>query len=295
VALVLGSGRQDRVYGGVGTIVSKHFARHGFACLAWDKPGCGKSTGDFNQQTFPDRAQEALAAVRFLRARRDIQPDRVGLWGHSQGGAVIPLAASLSSDIAFLIDVAGWQGPAWQQDPVRVAAELRAAGFRQADIDAATAFARRRMELIRGAGPFEELDQAQEIAKTEPWFGHVHHCDRTLFYSARRMVDYNSAPSWALVHCPVLAIFGDRDTSTGPAEPATEIIRRGLANAGNHDITIKIFPAADHSLCQSPTGGRKDAAQPTQTRTKADGPNFVPGYLDTMTDWLKKRFDQQFP
>ena len=41
----------------------RHFARSGFACLAWDKPGVGRSSGDFNAQTFRDRAEESLAAL----------------------------------------------------------------------------------------------------------------------------------------------------------------------------------------------------------------------------------------
>ena len=105
IALVFGSGRTDRNYHGVAPHLWRHFARHGFACLAWDKPGVGKSTGDYNAQTFRDRADEALAAVRFLRGRAEIRKDRVGLWGHSQGGTVAMLAASLSGDVAFLIEV----------------------------------------------------------------------------------------------------------------------------------------------------------------------------------------------
>jgi pimeloyl-ACP methyl ester carboxylesterase len=116
IAFDLGSGAQDRVYGGVGPALGQHFARNGFVCLVWDKPGVGKSTGDFNMQTFQDRAQEALAAVRFLCARPDVRADQVGLWGHSQGGMVVPLAASLSDQVAFVIQVSGWQGPAWRQD-----------------------------------------------------------------------------------------------------------------------------------------------------------------------------------
>jgi alpha-beta hydrolase superfamily lysophospholipase len=138
--LVLGSEAQDRTYGGVGPALGRHFACNGFVCLVWDKPGVGKSTGDFNGQTFQDRAQEALAAVRFLCERPDVRADQVGLWGHSQGGMVVPLAASLSNQVAFVIQVSGWQGPAWRQDPVRVEAELQAAGFSAAEVKEATAF-----------------------------------------------------------------------------------------------------------------------------------------------------------
>jgi pimeloyl-ACP methyl ester carboxylesterase len=290
VVLVLGSGAQERSYGGVGTALGKHFAGHGFACLTWDKPGVGKSTGDYLAQTFRDRAEEALAAVRFLRGRADIRRDRVGIWGHSQGGIVAPLAASLTKDVAFVIEVSGWQGPAWQQDAVRVEAELRAQGFAEADIERATAFARMRMNLIRGTGPFEELDQAQEAVKMLSWFGSIHRCDRALFYSARRNVDYDSRPSWEKVRCPVLVIYGDKDTSSGPPEGLVAVIRRGLAIARNQDVTIKIFHDADHSLCRAVPGGRKEAGQRTKKRKREDGPDFVAGYLDTMTTWLDQRF-----
>lgn len=79
VALVLGSGAQARDYGGTGPALGRHFARHGLACLAWDKPGVGQSTGDFNKQTLSDRADETLAAVAFLRARADMRANQVGV------------------------------------------------------------------------------------------------------------------------------------------------------------------------------------------------------------------------
>jgi pimeloyl-ACP methyl ester carboxylesterase len=279
VALVLGSGAHTRDYGGTGSALGYHFARNGIVCLVWDKSGVGKSTGDFNAQTFRDRAEEALAAVRWLRARPDVRADRVGLWGHSQGGMVVPLAASLSSDVAFVIAVAGWQGPAWTQDPARVEAELRANHFPEAEVAEAVAFARWRMEMIRGAGSFEELDRAQVAMLGRRWFAHVHRCDRTLFESVRHMVEYDSAPSWERVRCPVLVIYGDADTSSGPPGPLIDIIRRGLEKGGNRAVEVIIFPRANHSLCLP----KADTPRVANLRT---GPDFVPGYLDTMTDWL---------
>jgi pimeloyl-ACP methyl ester carboxylesterase len=203
---------------------------------------------------------------------------------------VAPLAASLTPEVAFVIEVSGWQGPAWQQDPVRVEAELRADGFAEADIEKATAFARMRMNLIRGTGPFEELDQAQQAVLMLPWFKAVHRCDRALFHSARRMVGYDSGPSWEKVRCPVLVIYGAKDTSCGPPARLVAVIRRGLAKARNPDVTVKIFPNADHSLCPADTGGRPQAGQPARMRKSEDDPDFVAGYLDTMTTWLDERF-----
>jgi len=288
VALVLGSGARDRAYGGAGPALGRHFARSGFVCLAWDKPGVGRSSGDFNAQTFRDRAEESLAAVRFLRQRPDVRPDQVGLWGHSQGGMVAPLAASLSDQVAFVIEVSGWQGAAWRQDAVRVEAELRADGFSEADVKEATAFARLRMDLIRGTGPYEELARAQEKVKGKAWFKAVQFCDRTLFDAARRVVEHDTGPSWEQVRCPVLVIYGDKDTSSGPPDELVATIRRGLVKGGNDDVTVRIFADADHSLCRSEAGGRKDAVAKAPKIDVA--PDFVPGYLDLMTAWLRQRF-----
>ena len=290
VALVLGSGAQDRRYGGTGPALGRHFARHGVVCLAWDKPGVGKSTGDFNAQTFPDRAGEALAAVRFLRERPEVRAGAVGLWGHSQGGMVVPLAAALSEDVSFVIQVSGWQGAAWRQDAVRVAMELRAGGFGEADVKEAVAFAQMRMGLIRGSAPFEDLEAAQAKVKTRPWIGAVRLCDRTRFYAARRQVNFDSGPSWEKVRCPVLVIYGDNDASSGPPAPLVAIIRAGLAKAKNTDVTVRIFAGADHSLCVARVADKREQPKRADAPKDQHDPAFAAGYLDTMTDWLGTRF-----
>ena len=241
IVMILGSEGHDRDYGGVGPALGRHFARAGFACLTWDRPGVGRSTGDYHKQTFRVCAIEALLAVQFLRHREGIRRDQIGLWGHSQGGMIAPLAASISDDVAFLIEVSGWQGPAWKQDPARVEAELRAAGFPEADVGQAVAFARKRMELIRGTGPYSELETAQNAVKTLPWFRSIHLCDRVRFEAGRRIVGNDSTDWWSRVRCPVLVLYGDRDVSSGPPEPLIAIIRRGLAAAGNNDVTVRVF------------------------------------------------------
>ena len=286
VTCILGSGPADRAYGGVGPALGKHFARRGFACLVWDKPGVGGSTGDYNTQTFRDRAREALSAVAFLRGREGIDRDRVGLWGHSQGGMVAPLAASLSADVAFLIEVSGWQGPAWRQDQVRVESELKADGFGKEDVATAAAFSKMRMDLIRRGGTFEDLDSRQAAAAKLPWFDYVHRCDRSLFDSARLNVEYDTSASWEAVRCPVLAIYGDKDTSTGHPDAPIALIREGLTKARNRDVTVRVFVGADHSLCLTGTGGRREAAERAKNRRPGDSPDFAPGYLEIMTDWL---------
>jgi pimeloyl-ACP methyl ester carboxylesterase len=85
---------------------------------------------------------------------------------------------------------------------------------------------------------------------------------------------------------PVLVIYGDRDTSTGPPEPSVEIIRRGLEAAGQANVTVRIFRDADHSLCRAGPARRPIGAASSKERSSDTGPNFTPGYLETVTDLL---------
>jgi pimeloyl-ACP methyl ester carboxylesterase len=170
-----------------------------------------------------------------------------------------------------------------------VEAELRADGFPDAEVAEAVALACRRMDLIRRAGPFEELDEAQKKVRDRPWFEYVRYCDRKRFQSGTITVAYDPGPSWEKVRCPVLAVFGEKDTSC-PVADSVAVLRRGLEMAGNRDVTVKVFPRADHGITVSQTGGRKEARERKRSRPAGAEPEFAPGYLDTMSGWLTQRF-----
>jgi hypothetical protein len=217
------------------------------------------------------------------------------------------LAGSRSRDVAFIIEVSGFQEAAWKQDLYRVEAELRADGFAEADISEAVAFASRRMDLMRHAPPhptlsprggegrvrggaFEELEEAQQRVRGRPWFEYVHYCDRKHFESGTRMVGFDPGPCWEQVCCPVLAIYGEKDTGCS-AQEQVAVIRRGLQKAGNRDVTLTVFPRAGHLITVTRTGGRKEAARRRAVAGQdAAEPDFAPGYLETMSGWLTARF-----
>jgi Predicted hydrolase of the alpha/beta superfamily len=75
--------------------------------LGYDKRGVGESTGDWNAATYEDLAGDAVAAVEYLKTRRDIDAAQIGLLGISQAGWIMPLAAVRSKDVAFLISISG--------------------------------------------------------------------------------------------------------------------------------------------------------------------------------------------
>jgi len=107
VAFVHGSGATSRAGS---QIFAAWFAAHGIAVLAYDKRGVGQSGGAFPGEGASDAAVERLArdaeaAVRFLAAQPELDPRRIGLWGASQAGWIIPLAASRSPSAFAVIGV----------------------------------------------------------------------------------------------------------------------------------------------------------------------------------------------
>jgi len=94
--------------------ISHFFVQHGYAVLRYDKRGAGESTGEYpgvgvedGEAALNDLADDALAGVQFLKNHDLIDPQMIGLAGHSQAGWIIPLAASKSSDVAFMIISSG--------------------------------------------------------------------------------------------------------------------------------------------------------------------------------------------
>ena len=95
-------------------VLSFFFVQHGFAALTYDKRGVGESTGTYRTVSVKDSevvldelAGDVLAGVKFLKNHDQIDPNRIGFFGVSQAGWIAPLAASKSSDVAFIVLFSG--------------------------------------------------------------------------------------------------------------------------------------------------------------------------------------------
>lgn len=111
VVLLSGSGpvnRDEEVFGWKPfRVIADHLTRAGLAVLRYDSRGVGDSGGTVYQYSLQDVAADALAAVRHLTRRSDIDPRHIGLCGHSQGGIAAPLCAAETDDVAFVICISG--------------------------------------------------------------------------------------------------------------------------------------------------------------------------------------------
>jgi len=142
IVIVRGSG-QDGASSRYYADHARAWAVDGYAALRYDPPGVGRSTGTSGYQTLQTRMEEVMAAVGSLQSRSDIASDRVGLWGESQGGWVIAMAAAdYPEEIAFLISVSGSGVSVAEQQVYNIEAESRAAGLSEQDIAKAILFGR---------------------------------------------------------------------------------------------------------------------------------------------------------
>src|SRR6202020_704780 len=102
VIFLSGAGPQDRDEDTVGPggvklsvfkVMAIALAEKGIASIRCDDRGTGKSTGTFEQATLSTFVRDAEEVVKALRARPDVDPARIGLVGHSEGGVVAPVVA----------------------------------------------------------------------------------------------------------------------------------------------------------------------------------------------------------
>lgn len=66
-------------------LLSEALVPHGFAVLRYDKRGVGESKGNFDEAGLYDLVSDAEAAITFLKAHPNVNPERIFVLGHSEG------------------------------------------------------------------------------------------------------------------------------------------------------------------------------------------------------------------
>jgi uncharacterized protein len=282
VMLITGSGAQDRNESIVDhqpfLVLADHLTRKGIAVLRADDRGVGKSGGNFATATTVDFASDVEAGLAFLRSRREVDQQRLGLIGHSEGGMIAPMVAARNSAVHFIVLMAG---PGVPGDEIIVeqarlislasgmAPEIAQRGAEQQrsvleiikrEKDASALEAALRERLTALGLPPAQID-LQLKALTAPWY--------------RYFVSYDPAPSLAALTCPVLAINGEKDLQVPPAQnlPA---IRRALAS--NPSAQVEEIPGVNHLFQPAKTGLPAEYASTEET--------IAPAVLDRISNWI---------
>jgi fermentation-respiration switch protein FrsA (DUF1100 family) len=287
VLLITGSGPQDRdetlpFRHRPFLVLSDYLTRRGIVVLRADDRGVGKSSGDFAAATTVDFATDTEAGIAFLKTRPEVNPRKLGLVGHSEGGVIAPMVAARNSAVSFIVLMAG---PGVRGDeiiPAQLAAIMEAGGAGKQDAEKAAADERELLLLSEherddaviqkkilevGNGrttPAQAEAQMKQIRS--PWFQYF--------------LQYDPAPALEKVKCPLLAINGEKDRQVPPSQNLSAI-RKALEAGGNTHFEADELPGLNHLFQTAKTGSPIEYADIEETMS--------PVALDKVASWILKQ------
>lgn len=261
VILLTGSGPQNRDEEIMGhkpfLMIADYLTRNGIAVLRFDDRGVGKSEGNFQTATGADFTRDAEAALKYLQSRKEIDPQKTGLLGHSEGGTTAFTIAARNKNVAFVVSLAGTgvkgdslmlkqaeaicksQGmPAsvWEKEkdqlrhiygllaqdksPVEIEKELRAEAQKKALLPTMQANEATKQQI-----------ENQIKTMTSPWY----------LYFMR----HDPAADLRKIKCPVLAVNGEKDIQVDAAMNL-KAIEENIKSNGNKQVTTKRYPGLNH-------------------------------------------------
>jgi hypothetical protein len=304
----------NRTLFGIYLPVMERMLRAGYAVFSWDNPGGGESTGTTDRSKIThQQAQIATQAIEVIKAHPDVDPERIGLWGASMAGYVMPRVLMASEDVAFLIcqscgsmsgndefvylTVAqGYCGGVKEESAARL--ETLLAEFDQArTFDTYEGYLRYRQVLDELAS-LGLVTVPYPVASEAAWLAN----DPAYEFA------WSPVQVFEKVCFPVLAIWGERDTKIDPIQ-AAHAYRDALEQAGNRNYRVEVILGADHSLAPSETGCIYEEGQTLERLLKEQGLTwedlnslepkdpllltlgsaypYAPEYLDLIEEWLR--------
>lgn len=256
VVTITGSGAQDRdeyiaFVPGYRPFrqVADTLGRRGIAVLRLDDRGYGGSGGDAATATTADFANDIRAAVAWLRERPEIDPARIALVGHSEGGMIAPMVAATDSSLAGIVIMAG---------PAKSLGEIIPYQIRYA-VDHDTSFAPSARDSVYQA----QKAMFDSTAARSPWmqFG----------------LPYDPLPTARQVSVPVLIMQGATDRQV-TAEQA-DVLATAIRSGGNTDVTVHLLPEHNHLFLPDPDGNPAGYVRLAVSR-------LGPETLGPIADWL---------
>ncbi len=209
--------------------MSRRLTALGFAVVRSDKVGTGRSTGDYRATaTTASLADDISALVAAVRREPGVDPERILLLGHSEGGAIAARVAARDPRIAGVVLLAA---PAWTGRRI-MEYQFRFAALRQHRRISYTS-----AELLEAS----LIGDARARLTSEAWYPHF--------------LAYDPLPSYGQLAAPVLVVQGERDevVLATQADEIAEALRAG----GNGDVSLFILPEYGHAFT-----ARGDARDP---------------------------------
>ena len=276
VVSVHGSGPVNR-YGGT---FHTFFLQYGVAVLAYDKRGYTTAPDAWREPDLADLSADAAAAVRFAASQPGIDPQRIGLFGSSQGGWTAPLAAVMASETDFLIVRVGAALTSAETVLHEIRQEERAGGLSGLDLDYVIQLRRELYDLAMSGAPITAADSLVAPYLDEPWYrtgfgdGPISEIwSRSWWDWSRRNHATTPLPALEEFGGPVLWFLAERDRNV-PLVSTRAALDRAFSASRGDDHQIVVIEDAPHSFIIEGPDGRS---------------RYAEGFFSTTRDWMTAR------
>ncbi len=259
-------------------VLADDLTRRGFAVLRSDKRGLGQSNGNFDTATTADFASDIEAGVAFLRTRKEIDPQRIGLIGHSEGGIIAPMVAGKDPRIVFVVMMAG-NGIRGDQMLLDRARKQRLAGKSAADTERELTLQKALFAAVTAdAPPAERERRARQVyLDAEKTHGRPWSPDELaplLTPWMRSFLASDPVPVLQRPRCAVLALVGEKDQVVMAEENIPALTR---ALAANPKASVRRMAGLNHFFQSASTGAFSEVAGIKET--------IAPEALDLIGTW----------
>ena len=208
VVLIAGAGSADRdetvanipMFGQLSGALSDA----GYFVVRYDKRGVGQSGGRAESATLQDYADDAVKVVEWLAKRKDVDPKRIALVGHSEGGYIAMLAAQRAGGKVAAIALVSSPGTTGRELVMAQQQHALDLSNDSADVKAAKIQLQQRImsAVVSGAGWEGIPPQMQRQADTL-WF--------------KSLIEFDPAATMKKVKQPVLVVHGAKDAVIAPS------------------------------------------------------------------------------
>ena len=264
-----GAGDRDGVAAGVPMLgqIAGSLADAGFLAVRYDKRGHGQTGGRAESATIAEFAEDARSVVRYLDKRKDVDPKRIIVLGHSEGAWVALLAASREDKIAGVISISA---------PASTGAELVLEQQRHALDQMKLPDAERQAKI-----ELQKKIQAA-VVSGKGWEGippEVRKQADTLWFQS--MLTFDPAKVIKDVEQPILILHPelDRQVPVAHADKLAELAKK----SDSKSVEVITVRGVNHLLVPATTGEVSEYGSLADRNVSRD-------VTKAITDWLAKTF-----
>ncbi len=299
--LISGTGQHDRNYTFAGrqtfAVMADYLAKQGIASLRVDDRGIGKTSGDFQEATTGDFADDVDAQIAYLKSDKNIDASYIGLIGHSEGGMIASIVSARNKEVKFMISLSGVGVSGLDMLNLQNTAILKSYKFSDKTVAKQMEMYNIMFKIVYDTKDGESA-QPEMAVKLKEWMAKQDSItlketqlldgrDQTFLYRYgkdadrkwyRYTIHYKPEDYLPKITIPVFVANGDKDIQV----PAVENIESFKKYLGTKDLTTKIYPGLNHMYQHCTTC--------TQNESKELDEVFAPEVLDEIAKWILTRY-----